>query len=211
MVYLCTLVYLLREFFCCIINTFTKVQIIEKSWPIHYKKGPSNFIDMGPWAHTLLFLGNTLCIILVMRLKWCSIVYNAWRGSLSNFLFVIIVPNDAVTITIECRSFPPATPWEKARRLSREESYRSCGRIRSVVSPRWSPRVTSRPSRFAVRRGCVSRNDSRFCSLVWYQVPPAWGAARNPRRPHRLALAKPRRHRRRDQRLAKVSSLCTSC
>ena len=60
MVYLCTLVYLLRELFCCIINTFTKVQIIEKSWPIHYKKGPSNFIDMGPWAHTLLFLGNTL-------------------------------------------------------------------------------------------------------------------------------------------------------
>ena len=33
---------------------------IEKSWPIHYKKGPSNFSDMGPWAHTLLFLGNTL-------------------------------------------------------------------------------------------------------------------------------------------------------
>ena len=32
----------------------------KKSWPIHYKKGPSNFIDMGPWAHTLLFLGNTL-------------------------------------------------------------------------------------------------------------------------------------------------------
>ena len=34
MVYLCTLVYLLRELFCCIINTFTKVQIIEKSGPI---------------------------------------------------------------------------------------------------------------------------------------------------------------------------------
>ncbi len=33
---------------------------IEKSWPIHYNKGPSNFSDMGPWAHTLLFLGNTL-------------------------------------------------------------------------------------------------------------------------------------------------------
>ena len=64
MVYLCTLVYLLPELFCCIINTFTKVQIIEKSWPIHYKKGPSNFIDMGPWAHTLLFLGNTL--------HWCN-------------------------------------------------------------------------------------------------------------------------------------------
>ena len=31
-----------------------------KSWPIHFKKGPSNFSDMGPWAHTLLFLGNTL-------------------------------------------------------------------------------------------------------------------------------------------------------
>ena len=23
---------------------------IEKSWPIHYKKGPSNFSDMGPWG-----------------------------------------------------------------------------------------------------------------------------------------------------------------
>ena len=33
---------------------------IYKSWPIHYKKGPSNFSDMGPWAHTLLFPGNTL-------------------------------------------------------------------------------------------------------------------------------------------------------
>ena len=42
--------------FCCIMYAFT----IEKSWPIHYKKGPSNFSDMGPWAHTLLFLGNTL-------------------------------------------------------------------------------------------------------------------------------------------------------
>ena len=33
----------------------------KKSWPIHYKKGPSNFSNMGPWAHTLLLLGNTLC------------------------------------------------------------------------------------------------------------------------------------------------------
>ena len=28
----------------------------------YYKKGPSNFSDMGPWAHTLLFLGNTLMV-----------------------------------------------------------------------------------------------------------------------------------------------------
>ena len=33
---------------------------LKKSCPIRYKKGPSNFSDMGPWAHTLLFLGNTL-------------------------------------------------------------------------------------------------------------------------------------------------------
>ena len=35
----------------------------KKCWPIHYEKGPSNFSDMGPWAHTLLFLGNTLKFI----------------------------------------------------------------------------------------------------------------------------------------------------
>ena len=49
----------------------TKVQIIEKSWPIHYKKGPSNFIDMGPWAHTLLFLGNTLDMLMAdLTCEW---------------------------------------------------------------------------------------------------------------------------------------------
>ena len=43
---------------------------IEKSWPIHYKKGPSNFSDMGPWAHTLLFLGNTLLIRACDEERW---------------------------------------------------------------------------------------------------------------------------------------------
>ena len=29
---------------------------------VHYKKGPSNVSDMGPWAHTLVLLGKSLAI-----------------------------------------------------------------------------------------------------------------------------------------------------
>ena len=36
---------------------------------VHYKKGPSIFSDMGPWAHTLLFLGNP-CHRVDGRIVW---------------------------------------------------------------------------------------------------------------------------------------------
>ena len=48
---------------------------IEKIWPIHYKKGPSKFSDMGPWAHTLLFLGNTLVSSNTRSHNYCNTPY----------------------------------------------------------------------------------------------------------------------------------------
>ncbi len=44
---------------------------------VHYKKGPSNVSDMGPWAHTLVLLGNSLytCVDLDLWLTYVTCWY----------------------------------------------------------------------------------------------------------------------------------------
>ena len=42
---------------------------------VHCKKGPSNFSDMGPWAHTLLFLGKSLDYTIQLRRPPCLNVH----------------------------------------------------------------------------------------------------------------------------------------